>query len=235
MSSLAAPTSSTGRQVVLPWGKIVQIAWQNIRLRLGRSLLVTSGIVLAIAFLTSIQTHEAILTGLRFWIATAPPSQRAESLRLEGELQSRGIATTPEKIAAKRLQSRWLIGLALLVAFVGVLNSMLMSVTERFREIGTMKCLGALNSFIVKLFLIESLFQGIAGSAIGATLGVLVSLISMWINYGSIALRHVPWLRVASDFTSAGLIGVTLTVVGAIYPAWRAARMQPIEAMRIET
>ena len=48
----------------------------------------------------------------------------------------------------------------MLVAFVGVLNAMLMSVTERFREIGTMKCLGALNSFIVKLFLIESLFQG---------------------------------------------------------------------------
>src|SRR3954471_18874348 len=132
MSDLVIPSSRTGRQVVLPWRQTIGIAWKNIRLRLGRSLLVTSGIVLAIAFLTSIQTHEAIIAGLRSWIATAPASQRPEAMRLEGELQSRGIATTPDKIAAKRLQSRWLIGLALLVAFVGVLNAMLMSVTERF-------------------------------------------------------------------------------------------------------
>src|SRR6187551_3134810 len=107
MSSVPVSTSRTGRQVVLPWRKTIEIAWKNIRLRLGRSLLVTSGIVLAIAFLTSIQTHEAIIEGLRIWISSAPASERAEALRLEGELQSRGIATTPDKIAAKRLQSRW--------------------------------------------------------------------------------------------------------------------------------
>src|SRR4051812_18639122 len=99
MSSVPLASSRTGRQVVLPWAKTIEIAWRNIRLRLGRSLLVTSGIVLAIAFLTSIQTHEAILAGLRSWIATAPPSHRAEALRLESELQSRGIATTSDKIA----------------------------------------------------------------------------------------------------------------------------------------
>jgi len=234
MSSASLASSRPERQVALPWRKTIEIAWQSIRLRLGRSLLVTSGIVLAIAFLTSIQTHEAILTGLRTWIATAPATERTEALRLEGELQSRGIATTPDKIAAKRLQSRWLIGLALLVAFVGVLNAMLMSVTERFREIGTMKCLGALNSFIVKLFLIESLFQGIVGAAMGIVLGIAVSLMSAWMSYGSTAIRHLSWNHLAADVSSAGLIGVTLTIVGAIYPAWRAARMEPIEAMRAD-
>ncbi|MBC8108570.1 MAG: ABC transporter permease [Anaerolineae bacterium] len=234
MTSAPISSSRTGRQIVLPWSKTIEIAWKNIRLRLGRSLLVTSGIVLAIAFLTSIQTHEAILTGLRTWIATAPASERAEALRLEGELQSRGIATTPEKIAAKRLQSRWLIGLALLVAFVGVLNAMLMSVTERFREIGTMKCLGALNGFIVKLFLIESLFQGVVGAVIGALLGVAVSVLSASVSYGRIASSHLPWIHLAADVSSAILIGIGLTVLGAIYPAWRAAKMLPIEAMRAE-
>ena len=51
---------------------------------------------------------------------------------------------------------------------------MLMSVTERFREIGTMKCLGALDGFIVKLFLIESLFQGMAGTVMGVLLGLVL-------------------------------------------------------------
>lgn len=222
------------RQVVLPWRQTIRIAWQNIRLRLGRSLLVTSGIVLAIAFLASIQTSETILAGLRTWIATAPASQRMQALQLEANLRSHGIATSADEIAKKRLQSRWLVALALLVAFVGVLNAMLMSVTERFREIGTMKCLGALNGFIVKLFLIESLFQGIFGGVIGIVLGIAVSLISAWTNYGSTAIRHLRWNHLAADVSSAGLVGVTLTILGAIYPAWRAARMQPIAAMRAE-
>ncbi len=211
----------------------MRIAWQNIRLRLGRSLLVTSGIVLAIAFLTSIQTRETMISSLRTWIESAPASpasQRSQALEIEAKLQSHGIST-----GSNRLQSRWLIGLALVVAFVGVLNAMLMAVTERFREIGTMKCLGALDGFIVKLFLLESLLHGVAGSLVGASLGMLVALLSVWTAYGSTALRHAGWTHLAADVTSACLIGITLTVLGAIYPAWQAARMQPVEAMRSET
>ncbi|CAN5439894.1 hypothetical protein BH09PLA1_BH09PLA1_19530 [soil metagenome] len=227
--------AAAARQIVLPWRKTIEIAWRSIRLRLGRRLLVTSGIVLAIAFLTSIQTTETITQGLRAWIAAAPGSQHIQALQLQAALQSRGIATSPRQIASNRLQSRWLIGLALLVAFVGVLNAMLMSVTERFREIGTMKCLGALDSFIVKLFLIESLFQGIVGAVIGASLGVIVSLLSASLSYGQIVLHRVSWIHLAADVSLAILIGIALTSAGAIYPAWQAARMQPVEAMRVET
>jgi predicted lysophospholipase L1 biosynthesis ABC-type transport system permease subunit len=234
MSDLVIPSSPTGRQVVLPWRKTIGIAWQNIRLRLGRSLLVTSGIVLAIAFLTSIQTQETMLAGLRGWIAAAPDSQRTQALQLEANLRSHGIATSADEIAKKRLQSRWLIALALLVAFVGVLNAMLMSVTERFREIGTMKCLGALNGFIVKLFLIESLLHGVIGSALGAIVGATVSIASAWITYGAIAWRELHLRHLAADVSAGIIIGTALAVLGAIYPAWQAARMQPIEAMRTE-
>ena len=230
MTSIAAPS----RQRALPWGKTAQLAWQNIRLRFGRSLLVTGGIVLAIAFLTSIQTHETILASLRGWVATAPPSERVVAQQVEAKLQSRGVAVSSDAVASKRLQSRWLISLALLVAFVGVLNAMLMSVTERFREIGTMKCLGALDSFIVKLFLIESLLHGFVGSTIGAALGLFVTLVSVTMTYGATTLHHIPWPHLAADGTSACLIGITLTVLGALYPAWQAARMQPVEAMRSE-
>ena len=155
-------------------------------------------------------------------------------MHLEAKLQSRGVATTSEQIAQKLLQSRWIIGLALLVAFVGVLNAMLMSVTERFREIGTMKCLGALDGFIVKLFLIESLMHGIVGSALGAGLGAIVSIASATFTFGTRAARELSVLQLAADVSSAVLIGTTLAIAGAIYPAWQAARMQPVEAMRAE-
>src|SRR5207249_1402902 len=120
--------------------------------------------------------------------ASGKNSRRAiEAQKLEAAMKSAGVPTSAAEIADDRLQHRWLIGLALLVAFVGILNAMLMSVTERFREIGTMKCLGALDSFIVKLFLIESLFQGIVGTIIGVFLGFAASAFSMWSTYGGYA------------------------------------------------
>jgi putative ABC transport system permease protein len=127
------------------------------------------------------------------------------------------------------------VGLALMVAFVGILNAMLMSVTERFREIGTMKCLGALDAFVVRLFVIESLFQGVAGTTVGVVAGLVLSLIGVVHHYGAAALRELPVGRLTIDVLVCLAVGVGLTVAGAVYPAWEAARMQPIEAMRVET
>ncbi|WP_428938629.1 ABC transporter permease [Fontivita pretiosa] len=248
--SQASPSQRTApavqRQITLPLSKAVEIAYKSIRLRLSRSLLVTSGIVLALAFLVSIQTSEAVVEGMRRWIASVEAAARdnptaearsrlIEAQRLAALMKTSGVPTTPEEIANNRIQTRWLLGLALLVAFVGILNAMLMSVTERFREIGTMKCLGALDGFIVKLFLIESLFQGVVGTVIGIVLGLGLSLAAAATTYGGYAFRNLPiddlLLAIAISLT----IGVGLTVAGAVYPAWQAARMQPIEAMRVET
>src|SRR5205085_3164080 len=68
----------------------------------------------------------------------------------------------------------WLVSLSLVVCTVGIANSMLMSVTERFKEIGTMKCLGALDGFIVKLFFIESCLLGFLASLLGCLAGIMV-------------------------------------------------------------
>jgi putative ABC transport system permease protein len=242
------------RQIVLPTSKAVEIAYKSIRLRLSRSLLVTSGIVLALAFLMSILATDAITSGMRGWIeqqrgATAPlrelpaddPARRAaqerltEASRLEERMKSGGVPTTPAEIQNNKIQTRWLLGLALLVAFVGILNAMLMSVTERFREIGTMKCLGALDSFIIKLFLIESLFQGIVGTIIGVAVGVILSIAGASSTYGEFAWKNFPVAQILASVGICLMIGIGLTVAGAVYPAWQAARMQPIEAMRVET
>ena len=232
----AVPTSPTvGRQIKLPLSKAAEIAWQSIRLRLARSLLVTSGIVLALAFLMSILTTESMIDSMRGWVLAGAADQQLARQQLAAKMQAKGVASTPQEIADARIQSRWLVGLALLVAFVGILNAMLMSVTERFREIGTMKCLGALDGFIVKLFLLESLYQGIVGTVIGVILGLALSLISISASYGHDAWRDVPIAQLSIRLLICLMVGITLTVAGAVYPAWQAARMQPIEAMRVET
>jgi putative ABC transport system permease protein len=233
------------RQITLPLSQAVEIAYKNIRLRLSRSLLVTSGIVLAMAFLTSILCTDAVHAGLRTFIAS-PASARVEPTapgraqlsprqRLVTLMEAKGVATSAEEAEGGRMQTRWLLGLALAVAFIGILNAMLMSVTERFREIGTMKCLGALDGFIVKLFLIESLFQGVVGTLIGVVLGLALSLIAASITFGRFAWANLPAGQIALSALVCLFIGVVLTVAGAVYPAWQAARMQPIDAMRVET
>jgi ABC-type antimicrobial peptide transport system permease subunit len=327
------PSAQVQRQIVLPLSKAIEIAYKSIRLRLSRSLLVTSGIVLALAFLTSILISDRMTDGMRNWAANFPASgefkalsqqrsqlqagrfdpvdaelhkasMRGEKLvegtprvdpsklfgdslgdlqrdlglplpgpendlvmamslhpelvatmrewidaarqlkmvrekliapqRLQEIMKNAGVPSTDKEIQSNRIQTRWLIGLALLVAFVGILNAMLMSVTERFREIGTMKCLGALDSFIIKLFLIESLFQGIVGTVVGIVLGTGLSMANLSSSYGVYAWKNVPWNSLVLCVVVCLTVGIVLTVAGALYPAWQAARMQPIEAMRVE-
>src|SRR4051794_15460051 len=121
-----APAPIVQRQIALPLSKAVEIAWQNIRLRLSRSVLVTSGITLALAFLMAILTGDAIIGSMRNRIHTT--SDRTLAQQLEAKMKANGVPTTPSEIADDRVQHRWLITLALLVAFVGILNAMLMSV-----------------------------------------------------------------------------------------------------------
>ncbi len=218
-----------GRQIVLPLGVALRIAYENIRMRLGRSLLTTSGIVLGVAFLTSIMASNVMMRGMREWAAemaqgpsdvaqnsfpaltgaagesravdsrsveqltpspTLPRSTggggrgstgrggKTEVAKLRELMNKNGVPVTREEIANDVIQTRWLLGLAMLVAFIGILNSTLMSVTERFREIGTMKCLGALDGFILRLVFLENLFQGLAGTTIGIVVGAGLALLA---------------------------------------------------------
>lgn len=136
--------------------------------------------------------------------------------------------------AASGNRSIWLAMMALLVCTIGITNSMLMSVTERFREIGTMKCLGALDSFVVELFLFESGFLGIIASATGALVGLLATITMAVANKGFIVLAQVGLLDVLKMFVSGVLVGCLVTVIAMIVPAVRAAQMPPAAALRTE-
>jgi putative ABC transport system permease protein len=124
--------------------------------------------------------------------------------------------------------------LSLVVCVVGIVNAQLMAVTERFREIGTMKCLGALDRFILQLFFLEAGMQGLVGGGIGALAGAFFSLITATTSFGAGALIDVSWLNVAGSVLWATLVGFFLSLVGVFYPAIVAAKMQPVEAMRTE-
>lgn len=134
-----------------------------------------------------------------------------------------------DQTAAEESRMRWLLGTSLVMCLVGVTNSMLMSVAERYREIGTIKCLGASDSFIVRVFFLESLLLGTAGSSIGAILGsVPIALIQRL--FGQVA----PWRTVLEIVILATVSGIAMTVAAAIAPAIQAARMPAAAALRVD-
>ncbi len=129
----------------------------------------------------------------------------------------------------------WLVIMALLVCTVGITNSMLMSVSERFREIGTMKCLGALNSLIVRLFLIEAIFMGFVASFAGWILGFLGIFLVRWGSLGwNPGITRLSFGVIFGSLLGCVLIGGFLTLIAALLPAQRAAQMPPAAALRTE-
>ena len=118
----------------------------------------------------------------------------------------------------------WLVATSLVMCLVGVANSMLMSVTERYREIGTIKCLGASDGFIVKVFFLESAVLGAMGSFAGSLLGSLVMMLAIGAE-----LRTVGFVILAGTAT-----GIVMTILAAVAPAVQAARMPAAAALRVE-
>ncbi|NLL84064.1 MAG: FtsX-like permease family protein [Lentisphaerae bacterium] len=333
-----------GTQVKLPMGRAVQIAVQGIRIRLGRSMVTVSGVVLGIAFLMSNVAGQLISDALsreretrqivtlmealvRNEVGTAAGKtlavtvhgdlERTERLfmervakmpfaavRVSGANIDRGVSATPQNVAEgaylllvlgqqqnipvdletlisgmnhvgvldavanrtyagqapragvkrdllfgketqeqmermrehaaqARFRTVWVAIISLLVTIISISNALLMSVTERIREIGTMKCLGALSAFIRRMFLIESAFIGFAGSLAGMVLGALIPLIIYgWIFGFGLMFGEISFVRFGVACLGCVVVGTLLAMIAAIYPANFAARMVPASALR---
>jgi ABC-type antimicrobial peptide transport system permease subunit len=121
--------------------------------------------------------------------------------------------------------------LSILIGGVGIMNAMLMSVFERTREIGTLRALGWKRRRVVGMIMVESLIlgflSGLAGIAIGIGLGTLVTFEP---TVGVFMKGRYSITLIAQ----AMIIALVLGVIGAVYPAWRAANLSPIEALRYE-
>jgi putative ABC transport system permease protein len=210
-------TTGIQRQINLPWSKALCMSKSSVLIRLGRSVITASGIFLGTAFLAAVLTSSAILRG-----------------------QPEGLEPGQ---AARQI---WLVTLSLLVATVGIVNAMLMAVTERYKEIGTMKCLGALDLLVVRLFLLESGMLGTLGALAGTIVGFAAMALVYLARLGTaaftqmgpaIVFRHgaghggIPlWGALLLNIVLGGL----LAVLAGLYPAWRAAKMPPAAALRVE-
>ena len=209
-------------QTQVSWLVTVQVSWAGIKRRFFRSLITMSGVVLAIAFLTYMQMQNVIVKGLI----------KANDQVLNVLLQKAGVDIYAGDSSDRMMLL--LIILSLLACLVGIVNSMLMSVTERIKEIGTLKCLGALDGFIIRSYFIESSLQGVAGTALGCVIGLIVALSAALSNYGKYVFPNLAYGGACLALLVSFLVGTMLSIVAAILPAYMAAKKQPVDAMRVE-
>ncbi len=117
--------------------------------------------------------------------------------------------------------------ISLIVGGIGIMNIMLATVSERTREIGIRRALGARRRDIVQQFLMETLLLSISGGVVGLVLGAVIPLAIS-------AFAHVRTVLTLPSFVIAFTVSVSVSVIFGIYPARRAALMDPIEALRHE-
>jgi putative ABC transport system permease protein len=143
----------------------------------------------------------------------------------------------------------FLVGIAaisLLVAGIGIMNIMIVTLIERTREIGILKALGMRSRTVLGIFLGESVIIGVIGAVIGIVLGWgLASIVAVLFSGGGplsgigggqaagTGIRITPVLT-PTVFVGAFAFGIGVSVIFALYPAWRASKLKPVEALRYE-
>ena len=137
-------------------------------------------------------------------------------------------------------------GISLLVAGVGIMNIMIVSLMERTREIGILKALGMKNQTVLMIFLSEAIIIGLMGSAIGIASGwglanivARAGIFGGRIQSGNQAATAATQISITpvltpTVFLGALAFGIIVSIIFAIYPAWRASKLKPVEALRYE-
>ena len=145
------------------------------------------------------------------------------------DTQSRLVESVNRLMAIFAVVFGGIAGLSLLVGGIGIMNIMLVSVTERTREIGLRKAVGAKRRHIMMQFLTEATTLSGIGGMLGIALGAGISWVVRAATHGDLPTRVPVWVA-AFGFCFACAVGIFF----GLYPAWRAARLDPIQALRHE-
>ncbi len=166
---------------------------------------------------------------------------------VEDSIKTLGFATFSLLDAANNLRQVFAVfdllmgifgSLALIVASLGIINTLVMAILERRREIGVLKALGAADSDIRRLFFVEAGVMGLIGGFLGVIIGALIGFGMNFATNTYLRRQGLPPLTVSSIpwwmIVSAIAFSIAVSLVAGLYPASRAARLNPVEALRYE-
>lgn len=197
--------SSLEGRIELPLAEAFRISLEQIRKRFARSMIVILSVALGIAFMSYLQMTNVLLSAY---------------MKQEG--------------AAIEAYQSWLVIVSLFVCAVGLVNSTMIATYERYREIGTMKCLGALDEHILKLYLIEAFLFGLSGGVLGFILGSTIAILSNCLQLGMNVLWRTPIIETLQLFGLTTSLAIILSLIATAYPALKAAKLNPVEALRYD-
>jgi putative ABC transport system permease protein len=217
-----------------PRGEMFGLSQDNYLLMPYQTALAVTGVVIqpdlwvifSVADLNAVESIKDRVTSLIRQLHQIKPGQ-PDDFKIEASdtlaKSFKEISTTITLVVAG------IVGISLLVGGVGIMNIMLVSVTERTREIGIAKALGAPRQFILMQFLIEAMVLAVIGGLIGIAVGYALGfgIAKMIPNFPDPA---VPWWAVVGACTFSGMIGM----IFGILPASKAANLAPIDALRYE-
>lgn len=142
--------------------------------------------------------------------------------------QSGGVALRPEAY------QYWLMVISIFVWGGGIINPMVISTAERSREIGTMKSLGATNTAIIKMLLMESALIGSLGGVVGAAIGWLITVAIYGFQLGFVVILMVSLQTHLFNLALAFTAPLLLSITAVAYPVYQVAKLMPVDSLRRE-
>jgi ABC-type antimicrobial peptide transport system permease subunit len=128
----------------------------------------------------------------------------------------------------------WLAFISLLLCVMSIANSMAIAVLERSKEIGIMKCMGALDRHILLLFFTESTVMSLAGGILGFLFGGMIAAVTYGLQLGFDVVSKVSPFELLSTFGLSVIVAIAVSISATVYPACKAAKARPTEAFKVE-